>query len=1035
MDAGRPGTWRSKVVIALLLVLCAAFLFMKDHTGPLAPTAKSPKTPPARSPLYVWSTVDAFPGHEGLVNKAAWTSNSLVLTAGRDHTARLWTSGGKELAVLRGHLGPVLDAQLSPDGKRIVTASVDGTAMLWDREGKIHAIIRTHTGAVRRAAFDPDGTRILTVGLDGDARLHPIDGSPAELLDDDGAATVEAAFVHEAIVTRDAAGVMRSYRRADDGTQQRTDSSGVADMHVTPRGDLVVIQHDGAVVVHRRDDRPRKLTGHGAQALDVDVHPETGEAVTASLDGTARLWSRDSEPLAVLKDHGFGVVRARIAPDGQTILTLDASGVARLWRRDGSLHKVLAPAGMRDVGFVTGYPRGVWGIPAASTGLRLWTLEGDDEGAHATSAGRVLEVSRSPDGRRLLLHAADRSVRAITVERWDRKLDGPKRPEKETAAPAVGTLRGDYLGAEGCADCHRKEYDLWVASNHARSLEAADLDNVPDAVREEDVAEHPPGETSFMAHKGMFLATTLGADGQERGYRLGWVAGRARIRMYVAEMADGRMQVLPGMRSELTDSWFDYTHLLFSPSDTTIAPVVRPGDDAFWTGQGRSWGTKCAHCHSSGAEPRVLHEDGPGRRAVVRDLGVDCEACHGPGREHAEAWQRLETDAPLPKLQELEPGRSIASCTRCHMEGERLKATWDPDEDFYEFLDPTLLLDPDRVDARGRPLELIYHGLSFAVSRCANESELTCVKCHDAHGGELPALLSRAPTNDHLCSDCHVELVRDVAGHSHHDALGSGGSCVGCHMPRLVIERGHGIITDHSISVPDPDAKGDRVAQDACTWCHQLGLGSPADAPFLDDAALKKAYRDWWPNAQRSQPWMEAIAAGRTRADDATAALTKVVEDTEAYRLVRASATRLLGRQSGQGTAALMKAAKDPDPLVRRSALTALAAIRSKEVDALYLRALEDPKASVRSAAARAALEGWERIRANRPLLDGLLPVLRAEAEALPNDEMRWFRLGAALDVSGDAARAIEAYERMLLLHPLAKSVRARLEELRSQGR
>jgi predicted CXXCH cytochrome family protein len=488
------------------------------------------------------------------------------------------------------------------------------------------------------------------------------------------------------------------------------------------------------------------------------------------------------------------------------------------------------------------------------------------------------------------------------------------------------------------------------------------------------------------------------------------------------------------MRSELTDSWFDYTHLLFSPSDTLVAPIVKPGDDAFWTGQGRSWGSKCAHCHSSGAEPRTVHQDG-GPRATVRDLGVDCEACHGPGRAHAEAWARMQTDAPLPKLQKLERKRSIASCTRCHMEGERLQAAWDPQEDFYEFLDPTLLLDPDRVDARGRPLELIYHGLSFGISRCANEGGLTCVRCHDAHGGELPALLSRAPTNDHLCSKCHIELVRDVAGHSHHDPLKSGATCVGCHMPRLVIERGHGIITDHSISVPDPEATGDRVAQDACTWCHQLGLGSPADVPFLDDGALREAYRGWWPDARRSQPWMDAISAGRTRAEGATAALTKVLDDAQAYRLVRASAARLLGRQHGLGTKVLLRAAKDADPLVRRSALTALAAVRSPEVDALYLGALEDPRASVRSAAARAALEGWARVRENRLLLAALLPVLEAEAKALPNDEMRWFRLGAALDVTGDVPRAIEAYERMLALHPLAASVKARIEELRARDR
>ena len=280
-----------------------------------------------------------------------------------------------------------------------------------------------------------------------------------------------------------------------------------------------------------------------------------------------------------------------------------------------------------------------------------------------------------------------------------------------------------------------------------------------------------------------------------------------------------------------------------------------------------------------------------------------------------------------------------------------------------------------------------------------------------------------------------MELVRDVRAHAHHDPLKSGGTCTGCHMPRLVIERGHGIITDHSISIPDPEAQGDRVAQDACRWCHQMGLGAPSDAPFLDDGALKRAYRRWWPQANRAQSWMYAIQAGRMREPGAVGVLTSILEKPDTYRLVRASAARLLGRQGGKGTAALRKAAQDPDPLVRRSALTALAAVRSDAVDALYVEALDDDVASVRFAAARAALEGFERIRTNEVLRKKVLRELREEAQALPNDEQRWFRLGAARDVAGDRAGAIEAYERMLKLHPLARNVARRLEALRNADR
>ena len=84
-------------------------------------------------------------------------------------------------------------------------------------------------------------------------------------------------------------------------------------------------------------------------------------------------------------------------------------------------------------------------------------------------------------------------------------------------------------------------------------------------------------------------------------------------------------------------------------------------------------------------------------------------------------------------------------------------------------------------------------------------------------------------------------------------------------------------------------------------------------------------------------------------------------------------------------------------------------------------------------AAARSALEGWQRVQQNSALLKAILPVLEEEARALPNDEMRWYRLGAARDVSGDVPGAVEAYARMVALHPLSIYIRRRLDALRKQ--
>jgi hypothetical protein len=152
---------------------------------------------------------------------------------------------------------------------------------------------------------------------------------------------------------------------------------------------------------------------------------------------------------------------------------------------------------------------------------------------------------------------------------------------------------------------------------------------------------------------------------------------------------------------------------------------------------------------------------------------VRCEACHGPGREHAASGRKAAILDP----RRLEPADSVDFCGACH-------AT---------FWDVKLAGEKGVAALRSQPHRL-------QSSRCWGEGDarLTCVACHDPHR----PLVRETASYDARCLACHVGgEERPTAARPGKACPTRSEGCAGCHMPKYQVAEMHFRFTDHLIRV------------------------------------------------------------------------------------------------------------------------------------------------------------------------------------------------------------------------------------------
>jgi tetratricopeptide (TPR) repeat protein len=340
--------------------------------------------------------------------------------------------------------------------------------------------------------------------------------------------------------------------------------------------------------------------------------------------------------------------------------------------------------------------------------------------------------------------------------------DSPKVAEIPEFEPPVAPNPG-YVGPDKCVACHEERVAEVRETNHFHTC------RIPDAAR------MPPG---FDPGRGAF--TSRNSDIRFEMSREGdkYIQTSHRSSPGGDQTTVARIDLVygAGTADDIYLSWRDDDRMYelpmawLHPQQQWAAEYFDPHGSGDFS---RPLTLRCFECHNTWFEyvPGSVNK-------YHRDnfiVGITCERCHGPGRDHVEFHETNPDETAAHAIvnpSELSRERQLEVCTQCHSNA-------------MKHLGPALRYQP------GKPLDEFYRTIHspnpdhdhvanqihyLRQSKCFNHSEqMTCTTCHDPHQSE-----SSDRSGSASCIKCH-----EPAHCLEQDRLPMGvrNDCVGCHMP------------------------------------------------------------------------------------------------------------------------------------------------------------------------------------------------------------------------------------------------------------
>ena len=572
-----------------------------------------------------------------------------------------------------------------------------------------------------------------------------------------------------------------------------------------------------------------------------------------------------------------------------------------------------------------------------------------------------------------------------------------------------------FVTSASCKNCHVTQYDSWYDSHHhwawnepSKKTVLGNFDNAS--------YEHNGFTYRFTTKDDKYFIVADGPDGKATTYQVIYTDGVTPLQQYLVKTGKGRLQALDVTWDTERKRWYH----LYPGQDTSASNGMH------WSGSYKNWNARCAECHATDYH-KNYNPLKDSYSSTQSEIGVGCEACHGPGEAHItwakkpgafkpSQWSKVNSLGLKPTHNKNDAASEINLCAGCHSRREQLGSSSPPvGSDFDDHYRVSLLRNglyhPD-----GQIQEEVYVYGSFLQSKM-HARGVKCSNCHDAHSYKLKL------QGNALCTQCHnpggnplfptlTKADYDSPAHHFHPKNSKGADCKNCHMPQqlyMVVDGRR----DHSFRIPRPDLAAKLNTTDPCVQCHTDKTSDWASNE------LKTRF----PAGYTGKPhFAETFARARQSLDDKTrSALLLLAQDKQLPAIVRASALDHMAVFPRQEPLDKLQAlVADASPLVRAATADVVRRQSTPETIKLLYPLLADSKKSVRLQAAKTFLGADEQSipAAYRMHLGKAMKELQRSLHAKADFPEAQMMLGGIALTLRSLPAATSAFERAVAMDP-----------------